>query len=184
MPNNPLAHLRAIHPFGTRERMEDYWKSIMNVSDKSRYNLSKNFGYLSGKHFEAHIAAVNEGVKYYWLVYESNFNVKDWENYISALKKEVDSAKVDEQIHCHILPINEQTRRIDWRITVFEKQITLCARERRRGDYEKSKVTVEFDEKSTSKLVETLKNLFDRCPDVKYAKPSKVMEKDDEGRIF
>lgn len=148
--------------------MERIWKSIMMLSNKDRYNLRKDFEYYSNSHFNDHAKAIKEGVKYHWLIYESQFNEGDWKNYLEKLVKETgfQYGQIQKQVECHILPIPDNKRRIEWGITVFGDQVTLCGYEPSRKTYKKSKITIEFGKDGTNVIGNSLKDLFDICPPI------------------
>lgn len=156
------------------------WESVTLLSTRPRLILQKDFGFLSAKQWrnfaEMLLADTRPGppVRQRWIVYDSEGVERAWEKYTAQLTRTLieefgmDQATaiqlVRSRIECHVLPIYRG--RIDWSLTVYEGQITLCTREEKLGDYRKSRLTISLDPQATAMLQVDLEALYTVTPTI------------------
>jgi hypothetical protein len=171
----------------------DYLMIVMALTDDQRMNLSKSFDYLNAEHFRAHVRCVAAGVRYKWVVYETESPGKirsEYRQYIEelqlqlaqdhsaelqrALKKKRPAEKdvrrfLEERVQCRVVPHGAQrpAQQIPFRITIFGDIVCLCSEERELRGYQYSE---EYFVLSASELVgvkQALEGLFIVCPDIR-----------------
>ena len=171
----------------------DYLMIVMALTDDERINLSKSFDYLNAEHFRTHVRCVSGGVKYKWVVYETETPEKirgEWRQYmeelqINLLKDHSDELQselakkrptekeirklLEERVQCRIVPYValRPAQQIPFRITIFGDIVCLCSEERELRGYQYGQDYFVLSAAELTGVKQALEGLFIVCPDIR-----------------
>lgn len=171
----------------------DYLMIVMALTDDERMNLSKSFDYLNAEHFRAHVRCVAAGVRYKWVVYETENPGKvrsEYRQYIEELQLKLTKDHgeelpaglgkkrptereirrfVEDRVRCRVVPYGAQrlAQQIPFRITIFGDIVSLCSEERELRGYQYGEEYFVLSAAELLGVKQALDGLFLVSPDIR-----------------